>query len=103
LDRNFLYLVFGWNSGTLQASSKDNKLLLKGAAPGTFFAVCGAIIVGVALFKGYALYYAAGVRSLAQVHQHYPHPREVYVRHYRLFSSSVAALMMTAIVTYGTS
>ena len=53
----FISGIWG-DAGTLQASSKDNKLLLKGAAPGTFFAVLGAIIVGVALFKGYDLYYS---------------------------------------------
>ena len=45
------------DSGTLQAASKDNKLLLKGAAPGTFFVVLGTIIVGVTLYQGYSFFY----------------------------------------------
>jgi hypothetical protein len=58
------------HAGTLQASYKDNKLLLKGAAPGTFFVVLGAIIIGVALFEGYDLYYRVGTETIG----HRPSP-----------------------------
>jgi hypothetical protein len=52
-----LFMIGIWgNAGTLQAAYKDNKLLLKGAAPGTFFVVLGAVIVGVALLKGFDMY-----------------------------------------------
>lgn len=44
------------DAGTLQSSYKDNKLLLKGAAPGSFFVVLGTIIVGTALLKGFDMY-----------------------------------------------
>ena len=40
------------NAGTFTAQHKDNKLILKNAAPGTFFAMFGAIIVVVTLVKG---------------------------------------------------
>lgn len=40
------------DAGELQAEWNQNKLLLKKAAPGTFFSLFGAIIICFAVFKG---------------------------------------------------
>ncbi len=40
------------DAGEIQAEWKQNKLLLKRAAPGTFFSLFGAIIICFAVFKG---------------------------------------------------
>jgi hypothetical protein len=56
-----LFSVGIWgNAGTLQATHKDNKLLLKGAAPGTFFVVLGAAVIGITLYQGYSFHYTPG-------------------------------------------
>ena len=39
-------------AGELKAAWGDRNLTLKQAAPGTFFASFGAMIVGIALFRG---------------------------------------------------
>lgn len=49
--RLFLNRVCG-RSGDLEAEFGDNKLVLKKAAPGTFFALFGAVIISVTLYKG---------------------------------------------------
>ena len=50
------YLLFRsgvWgNAGDLKANYGDNKLVLKSAAPGTFFALFGTIVIGVTVWKG---------------------------------------------------
>ena len=50
------YLLFKagiWgHAGELEAEFGDNKLVLKKAAPGTFFALFGAIIIAITLYKG---------------------------------------------------
>ena len=40
------------HSGDMIAKFKDNKLILKNAAPGTFFSVLGAVIICFTIFKG---------------------------------------------------
>jgi len=42
-------------AGDVEAHFKDNKLVIKRAAPGTFFAVLGAIIICFTIFKGLEL------------------------------------------------
>ena len=49
--RLFKLGVWG-NAGNLEAKFKDTKLILKSAAPGTFFAVLGALIVVVTVWQG---------------------------------------------------
>jgi hypothetical protein len=39
-------------AGDLDVKFKDNRLILKKAAPGTFFALFGAIIISITLWKG---------------------------------------------------
>ncbi len=39
-------------AGDLEAETNGRKLALKGAAPGTFLALFGAIVVGVTIWKG---------------------------------------------------
>ncbi|MBC8756348.1 hypothetical protein H2O64_16860 [Kordia sp. YSTF-M3] len=39
-------------AGDLDIKFKDNQLILKKAAPGTFFALFGAIIISVTIWKG---------------------------------------------------
>jgi hypothetical protein len=53
-----LFIASIWGSaGTLQATHKNTKLLLKGAASGTFFVVLGAIVIGITLYQGYSFHY----------------------------------------------
>lgn len=40
-------------AGDLNAKFGNNKLVLKNAAPGTFFALFGAIIISFTIYKGY--------------------------------------------------
>lgn len=47
------------DAGDLEAKYKDNSIVLKGAAPGTFFAVLGAVVISVALYKGIGLSYVS--------------------------------------------
>lgn len=49
--RLFMNGIWG-NAGDLNAKFGDNKLVLKKAAPGTFFAVLGTIIICFTLWKG---------------------------------------------------
>ena len=47
-----LFIAGIWgNAGDLQAKYGDNKLVLKSAAPGTFFALFGTIIIAVTIWK----------------------------------------------------
>ncbi len=41
------------NAGELSGKYKDNELLLKSAAPGTFFVVLGSLIILVSVFSGF--------------------------------------------------
>jgi len=49
--RLFVSGIWG-ESGDLNATFGNNKIVLKKAAPGTFFAIAGAIVIGLAIFKG---------------------------------------------------
>ena len=49
--RLFISGIWG-NAGSLETHYENNRLVLKNAAPGTFFALFGAIIVSITLFKG---------------------------------------------------
>ena len=48
--RLFLSGVWG-RSGDLETAFRDSKLVLKGAAPGTFFVLFGAVIIGITVWK----------------------------------------------------
>ena len=48
-----LFMAGIWgHSGDLEAQYKESKIVLTKAAPGTFFALFGAIIIGFTVFKG---------------------------------------------------
>ena len=49
--RLFMSGIWG-HAGELETSFGDNKIVLKEAAPGTFFAVFGAAIIAITLYKG---------------------------------------------------
>lgn len=49
--RLFISGIWG-NAGSLETHYENNRLVLKNAAPGTFFALFGAIIVSITLLKG---------------------------------------------------
>lgn len=49
--RLFVKGIWG-HAGEMEAEFGDNKLILKKAAPGTFFALFGAIIVAITIYKG---------------------------------------------------
>ena len=49
--RLFVKGIFN-EAGNLEATWKDKSLILKRAAPGTFFALFGAIVVSISLYKG---------------------------------------------------
>lgn len=40
-------------SGDFEGAFKDNKIILKKAAPGTYFVVFGSIVILMALYKGF--------------------------------------------------
>jgi len=51
-----LFMAGVWgNAGGLEAQFQDTKLVVKKAAPGTFFALFGAIVICLTLFKGLEL------------------------------------------------
>jgi hypothetical protein len=52
--RLFMAGIWG-EAGDVEAQFKDNKIIVKRAAPGTFFALFGAIIICVTLYKGIQL------------------------------------------------
>lgn len=59
-----LFMVGVWgSSGDIEAKFRENKLIVKQAAPGTFFALFGTIVVAVALFKGLELNDRGGSKS----------------------------------------
>jgi len=47
----FMSGIWG-HAGEINSQLGDNKLVIKKAAPGTFFALFGAIIVGITVWKG---------------------------------------------------
>lgn len=49
--RLFMAGVWG-NAGDVEAQFKDNKLIVKKAAPGTFFVLFGAIVICITIYKG---------------------------------------------------
>lgn len=50
-------------SGDLKINFKDNRLVLTSAAPGTFFAVLGAVIVVFTLWQGLDFNFSEGLAS----------------------------------------
>lgn len=52
--RLFMAGVWG-EAGDVEAQFQDNKLVVKRAAPGTFFALFGAIVICVTIYKGLEL------------------------------------------------
>lgn len=52
--RLFMAGVWG-EAGDVEAQFKDNKLMIKRAAPGTFFALFGALVICVTIFRGFQL------------------------------------------------
>jgi len=49
--RLFMSNVWG-HAGEFETAFGNNKLILKKAAPGTFFALFGAIIISITIYKG---------------------------------------------------
>jgi len=48
-----LFMAGIWgNAGDIEGKFNDNKFVLKKAAPGTFFILAGAIIIGFTIYKG---------------------------------------------------
>lgn len=58
----FINGIWG-DSGNLSAQFQDNKILLKNAAPGTFFSVLGAIIICFSIFKGVGANFETNLRE----------------------------------------
>jgi hypothetical protein len=50
----FMKGVFG-ESGDVEGSFKDYKLIVRKAAPGTYFVLFGSIIIGMIVFKGFSM------------------------------------------------
>jgi hypothetical protein len=50
----FVKGVFG-ESGDVEGSFKDYKLIVRKAAPGTYFVLFGSIIIGMIVFKGFSM------------------------------------------------
>jgi hypothetical protein len=52
-----LFMAGNWgNAGHAEGSFGDNKILIKKAAPGTFFVLMGAIVLAISVYKGMAVY-----------------------------------------------
>jgi hypothetical protein len=49
--RLFLAGIWG-HAGEIEGEFGNNKLVIKKAAPGTFFALFGAIIISITIYKG---------------------------------------------------
>ncbi|SEA19037.1 hypothetical protein [Microbulbifer marinus] len=49
--RLFMSGIWG-HAGELETGFGDNRVVIKKAAPGTFFAVFGAVIIAITLYKG---------------------------------------------------
>ena len=48
-----LFMAGVWgNAGDAEGSFGDNKIIIKKAAPGTFFVLMGALVIGLTIFKG---------------------------------------------------
>jgi len=48
-----LFMAGVWgNAGEVEGSFSDNKIVIKKAAPGTFFILAGAIVIGFTIYKG---------------------------------------------------
>ncbi|MCG7937504.1 MAG: hypothetical protein N0C88_01415 [Candidatus Thiodiazotropha lotti] len=61
-----LFMTGIWgNAGDLDTKFKDSKLVLKNAAPGTFFAVLGAVIILATLIQGMDFYWSYGESLLS--------------------------------------
>ncbi len=52
--RLFVLGIWG-DAGDMEAKFQDNKLIVKAAAPGTFFVVLGAVVVCFTIYKGLEL------------------------------------------------
>lgn len=53
--RLFLAGIWG-EAGDVEAQFKDNKIVIKRAAPGTFFALFGAIVICLTIYEGLSLH-----------------------------------------------
>jgi hypothetical protein len=69
--RLFIAGIWG-QAGDLSAEYGKTKLVLTRAAPGTFFAVLGAVIICVALFKGEGFDWSAACPKAPQSQPHLP-------------------------------
>ena len=49
--RLFMAGIWG-NAGDAEGSFGDNKIIIRKAAPGTFFVLMGALVIGLTIFKG---------------------------------------------------
>ncbi|AEJ01321.1 hypothetical protein Nit79A3_1489 [Nitrosomonas sp. Is79A3] len=48
-----LFMAGIWgHSGEVEGSFRDNKIIIKKAAPGTFFVLMGALVLGITISKG---------------------------------------------------
>jgi len=65
--RLFMSGIWG-QAGELETVFGDNKLVLKKAAPGTFFALFGALIIAITLYKGLEFEdYTKGKQSFVEI------------------------------------
>jgi hypothetical protein len=61
-----LFMAGLWGSaGDVEAQFRDTKVLVRQAAPGTFFALFGAAIILMTLFQGFDFYYTAQEDALS--------------------------------------
>ncbi len=58
--RLFMAGIWG-NAGDLEAKYGNQKLVIKAAAPGTFFAILGTLVLAVTIWKGLEL---AGIEAM---------------------------------------
>lgn len=48
-----LFMAGVWgNAGEVEGTFKDNKIIIKKAAPGTFFVLAGVIVIGFTIYQG---------------------------------------------------
>lgn len=65
--RLFMSGIWG-HAGELETGFGDNKVVIKKAAPGTFFAVFGAVIIAITLYKGLEFEnYTNGGKSFVEI------------------------------------
>lgn len=65
--RLFMSGIWG-HAGELETGFGDNRIVIKKAAPGTFFAVFGALIIAITLYKGVEFEnYTSGSKSFVEI------------------------------------